>query len=179
MHASRRDADVYAETLRKEGTVLYIQELPALVIRSKAGCLIATQINCDSPLRNYKPYFKMEGGDPDQPEWGIHWLHNETPIRQIVDSLRTNSIWWRVTPPAQNSVIVLASEDPFHQLDRIQDHPTLSRSFTIGSDYWLQWETTKRVIDPEPVRYLERMFSMPHPATFPGERWNFPDGLAF
>ena len=179
MHASRREAELYAETLRKEGTVLYIQELPALVVRSKAGCLIATQINTDSPLRVYKPYFKMDGGTAENPEWGIHWLHKDTDLCRIADSLRPTSSWWSVRPPAQDSVIVLASEKPFCQFDRIPDQPTLFRSFSTGSDYWLGWETTKRALDPEPVRYLERMFSIPHPATFPAERWQSSDGMAF
>ncbi|MCY0854057.1 hypothetical protein [Cupriavidus sp. D39] len=175
MHASRHEAELYAETLRKEGTVLYIQELPALVVRSKAGCLIATQINNDSPLREYKPYFKMDGGTAENPEWGIHWLRKGADLSRIAASLRPTSAWWRFNPPTQDSVIVLASENPFCHFDRILTQPTLFRGFTTGSDYRLGWETIKRVISPEPVKYLERMFPIERPAIFPEERWQSSD----
>lgn len=172
MHASLFAAKRYAETLRKAGTVVYIQELPALVVRSKAGCLIATQINTESPLREYKPYIKMESGTPQSREWGLHWLHKESDLRRIADSLQATSSWWRVPPPRQDSVVLLASDDPFEEFGPLDTNPSLFRSLALGGNYTLAWESTDRVLNPEPVQYLERMFSIANSAVFSDGRWN-------
>lgn len=158
MHASRSDAEEFAESLRRPGTVVYIQELPALAIRTERGCLVVTQINCDSPLKYYSPFINLSGRD--EPKAGFHWLRRENNklIGEIVDSLRPTGIWWAKKPPDVNAVIILGGNEPFQLFDPLPDSPSCVRGNSNGEGRRLFWSPVKNYLDPEPIRYLDRMF---------------------
>ena len=50
-----RELENDAEKRRGAGTVFYIEELPALCLEVSAGCFVISEINTNSPLKNYDP----------------------------------------------------------------------------------------------------------------------------
>ena len=156
MHSTRESAEDYAECLREPGAVIYIQELPALVLRSEAGCIVVTEINTKFPLGNYFPFINLSR---DGEHKGIHWLRrdNEKTIRSVVDSLQSHA-WWDGADPS-GDVFVLGTILPFESFVSIPGRPSRFRSISCGAGNRLAWVRDEaNALNPTSVKYLARMF---------------------
>ncbi len=138
MHSTLQSAKNYAEKLRTNGSVFYIQELPALVLEGELTSLIVTQINCMDVLQDYKPKIK-----PPNNKSTCCYITAGNSLLHACKSFDHDSIFWKTAPPAKNSVIRLLCTikikdfDPYHA-----SNISAYKSESIGPDYLLNWSAS-------------------------------------
>ena len=135
MHVTLHGAKQYAEKLRTNGSVFYIQEIPALVLEGKFISLVVTQINCQDILQNYNPKFK------DLTTCTTHChITAGSLLCHAYNSFAYNSVFWYVAPPAKNSVLRLLCDTKLKDFDLYCTSSINSyKSESIGPDYYLRW----------------------------------------
>lgn len=96
MYPNEQSAKDGAEGQRTKGTFFYISQLPALLFISTSGFLAVTEINTFQPLSGYSPD-------------AVAKLRGATMLN-VADSFQRSSGFWN-RPPAQNSVIVVGTDE--------------------------------------------------------------------
>ena len=135
MHTTLHSAKQYAEKLRTNGSVFYIQEIPALVLEGEFISLVVTQINCLDVLQNYKPKSK----DLTTNTTHCHITAGGS-LCHAYNSFAFDSAFWEIAPPAKNSVIRLLCDTKIKYFDLYRASNVNSyKSESIGPDYYLRW----------------------------------------
>ncbi|QMV62880.1 hypothetical protein VUJ49_23245 [Pseudomonas berkeleyensis] len=158
MHASLELAKKYAENRRTQGTVFHIKELPSIIVRSKNGCLIVTQINSNNPLSNYSPNAtsvdtklgtkKIDGALNN-------YICKKAPVLGVALSFAYDSRFWLKPPTATNSVIAVATNDPSAIFPELPDRDLITKvSVSHGGNYLLGWSDKKSLINKTGVRSI-------------------------
>jgi hypothetical protein len=143
MHTALGTAQDYAEKQRKQGSVFYIEERPALAFESENQTLIITQVNAATPLGHYSAkalppragiqQTVMEGS-PDS------YLTIGAVLDGVALSFNHDSRFWRISPPRENSIILLRSPNPQVVFqDLTPEKLALRRSYSNGPRYRLGW----------------------------------------
>ncbi len=108
-HLTLSTAKEFCESKRVQGSVFYIEELPALQIDSEHGSLFVTQINCSYPLKEYSTNAVRKKTSSDDPSKDWHkdnYLKVEKPILDAAQTFESTSRFWRTPPPTANSLII-------------------------------------------------------------------------
>lgn len=98
MHVNLDRAKEFAKNLRKNGSTIYIEEIPALIIQGDFVTAIVTQINCDEIMQGYHYY-------DDEPE---SIIEPGDLISNSISHFDEESFAWK-TPPKKNSIMRLAT----------------------------------------------------------------------
>ena len=127
MHADRDSAVKYAERMRTPGSFFNIIELPAVIFRSRVGCVAVTQINTNFPLCRYS--------SASAPRWGVIdglELDNYVGARILdVDaSFRPGSGFWKDADVWDNPAVVVATDEAGAKFSEIPD-----RSLIVETSY--------------------------------------------
>jgi hypothetical protein len=150
-------AKARAEELRKQGSVFYIRELPALLLRGQEYWLAVTQINCDTPLQGYCP--RLGEGNPSADRLARR-LTFGVSFEDAAASFKSGSPYWQVAPPRDNSVVVV-----FYPSDpRLAPNPLplggaklkAWKSCSSGPDYQLGWNEDKNPLSTRAIAELGR-----------------------
>ena len=112
MHTTLHSAKQYAEKLRTNGSVFYIQEIPALVLEGKHISLVLTQINCQDVLQNYKPKSKDAATNTTH----CH-ITAGSALCHAYNSFAYDSAFWTIAPPSKNSVLRLLCNTKLKEFD--------------------------------------------------------------
>ncbi|TAN41956.1 MAG: hypothetical protein EPN22_13755 [Nitrospirae bacterium] len=163
MHLSLESAKQYAERNRTQGSVFNIKELPCLILRSEGGSVFVTQINTQHPLKDY-----LATAVRSEPGRNLVLIENArncylekgAQMQGAVLSFAWNSRFWEKDQPSNNSVIVVASNDPEEKAQRILSQEfqlRVSRSY--GRNYLLGWREMQTKISAESVVRLAAPFA--------------------
>lgn len=156
IHTQLETAREFAEKQRKQGSVFYIRQLPALLLIGYPHAVIS-QINTDEPLSGYSRSAVRIFVDVEE-EFNIEdSLEEGNRMRQVVDSFRYNSSFWTTTPPPKSSVITLFYDDgedvdEFEDLD--QGSLLLWKSRPNGRQNKFRWDRFRNRIDGTAVLRL-------------------------
>jgi len=155
MHSSIKSAKQYAEKLRTQGTVFTIKQQPCICLKTESGTVFINQINSMSPLSGYssdalspgpKEGAKLIDGARD------NYLIPGASTSGAILSFDRSSRFWRVPPPAKNSVIVVASEVADIDTDAIQKRKLKAwSSYSNGGGYLLGWRERENGVSPNAV----------------------------
>ncbi|MFI8483004.1 hypothetical protein ACIGCM_20805 [Pseudomonas sp. NPDC078700] len=141
MHPTLELAKNYAEKRRTQGTVFHIHELPAILFRTRNGCLIATQINSKNPLLNYLPNpftTNLESTKLDMVDTLDSYTCINPTISETVLSFACGSRFWLTQPPTEDSVITVATNDPTASFAVLSnDNLQIRTSCSLGKKYLL------------------------------------------
>ena len=155
MHTTLESAKKHSEDRRTQGTVFNIKEVPAVLLRSKSGCIVVTQINTGNPLAGYSadattgsvgPNMKKIEGALD------NYICRGAPMLGAALSFLPGSRFWKTMPPYKNSVIIISTNET-----AVEFLPLPTRSFTIktsfsrGGGYLLGWTDREASITPDGV----------------------------
>ena len=111
MHTSRSTAEEYSERKRVNGSVFYLQEMPALQFDAEAGTLFVTQFNVRDALRDFYPFRRQPmASDEDGSSGGKPLITNlqvgET-LRMVAACFESTSDHWSAEPPEDKPVVYL------------------------------------------------------------------------
>lgn len=138
MHTTLHSAKLYAERLRTNGSVFYIQEIPALVLEGKFISLVVTQINCQDVLQNYRPKSK----DRITNTTHCH-ISAGGSLCHTYNSFAYDSAFWEIAPPDKNSVLRLLCDRKLKDFEFYRASKILNyKSESIGPDYCLCWNSS-------------------------------------
>jgi hypothetical protein len=161
MHKDFGLAQAQCERNRTQGSVFNIKELPALRISSGAGNLVISQINCETPLLGYSADAILEDVRPGQRKIDNaqdNYIRIGAPISGCALSFAYNSRFWRKRPVG-NYVIILASDDPALQLEKLPRRNLVRHSsFSHGGAYKLGWRQLDSNIKKNGVTSLTKQF---------------------
>ena len=131
------------EEKRKQGSVFNIIEMPAIVFQHAfGGCLVVTQINTQSPLKDYffsRAFKRVENsaGEKDH----FHGVAGRKIMKDIPSSFDFNSDSWRIRPPEENSVIKVWYPAGWgSHFDDLSRTLVTYKSVSEGSRGSLEWE---------------------------------------
>lgn len=158
MHPTLELAKRYAEKRRTQGTVFHIKELPAIIFRSKSGCLIVTQINCKNPLSNYSPNataINVRSGQKKIEGALDNYICKNASIYGVALSFVCGSRFWLTQPSEKNSIITVATSEPSITLPALTENKLVTRtSFSFGKKYLLGWSEKESEILTSGVRSI-------------------------
>lgn len=151
-------AKQYAESLRIQGSVFSILEMPALQIDSGSVKFLATQINTITPLRGYSPNALR-----DIPTWKNkidnlreNYLKFGAPIEGSMLSFDYDSRFWRTRQPPKNSVILLYFDSNI-ELEALKTTKLKSwRSNSVGEHYYLNWHEVDNAVRQSAVMRIAK-----------------------
>ena len=165
MHGGLQAAKDTAEGKRTMGSVFYIAELPALIIKSAAGVLAATEINSERPLSGYAPDAVRDdvpAGTRKLKGARDCYIEKCAPMLGAALSFDHMSRFWNRRAPPRNTVVVVAANDPGLAFDFLPTAKLQSRcSYSNGGSYRLGWRTIDdrySGIVTEPVRRIAARF---------------------
>ena len=143
MHTSIETARQYCEKKRQRGTILYIKELPCLVIKSTTKALFITEINHDCPLDRYSNEAVTTTPPADHALIDNHldnYLKRGAPLEGVHLSFKPLSRFWQITPDTRDAIIQVECDNPSISVMKCnRDNFYLHKSFSQGSDYYLGW----------------------------------------
>lgn len=147
MHLSIESAKRHAEERRVQGSVFYIQELPALELGTGDRRIFVTQINSSCPLREYRTRAvrKRPRSGKDLIDGAREcYIEVGASLEGAVLSFDYDSRFWVTEQPWQNSVMVLEADNatPSESLKSRLLKRWRSKSF--GSSYRLNWSLIQR-----------------------------------
>jgi hypothetical protein len=167
IHSSLTSAKAHAEEKRVQGSVFYIEQLPALIFRSATALLVVTEINNTNPLSGYMALCLKSPDVRSGQAVGLsdNFAYMMSPISGVFRAFDPRSGNWVVRPRAQNSVIPLSAADHCLSFERITARALRDfRSKSIGGRHYLKWvrvdpyaktQGVKRLLDGTgPVRGL-------------------------
>lgn len=134
LHKTIEDAKEFSEKERKQGSVFYIDELPALIFEMEGGVgILVTQINTETPFSDLK--FNEIGNYIKKKSY--------LTFEDIENVFNAYSVYWKRTPSTENSLIkvYLYNVSDFINLDRQRLKSFYSQSF--GKNYLLDWYQDK------------------------------------
>ena len=142
MHLTIESAKEHAERKRVQGSVFYIEELPALELDAGPYRIYLTQINSSCPLKEYRcdavrKHLRFDqnfiGGARDR------YLVLGASVERAVLSFNYDSRFWLSEQPPQNSIMFLYTkgEIPGARLTTTPLKAWVSSS--VGNNYYLNW----------------------------------------
>lgn len=147
MHSSLSSAKKFAERNRVQGSVFYIEELPAFCFYGGKFPIVVTQINESCPFREYSAialkddvslgYKKIAGSQSN-------YLKLGSPLIGTILSFNSNSRFWKTPPPVNNSIIFLYSSNDTEQVPLKTTKLRTWKSTSQGKDYYLSWGQVDR-----------------------------------
>lgn len=165
MHTDLESAQRNAEHLRKQGSVFYIAELPALVFRSKSGMLVVTEINSNSPFSGYSvTAVSTHTADGRKKIKGALdcYVTPGAPMLGAALSFEYSSRFWTEQPPKENAVVVVACDNSVESPAPLGAAALQSRRSSLnGSRYPLGWHSIAdrySSADTTPVRAVAAVF---------------------
>jgi len=156
MHVDLQAAKQQAESWRKNGSVFYINEIPAIVMQSENLTLVVTQINCDVVFADYRPN-------------GVHhFLKNPVSLRNhmlpgaslrlAVSSLARDSGYWKIQPPPRDSVLLFKADIPLQWFDAYRESSVNQyRSESVGGQCALIWKEYPSIVKSKAIRNIVRL----------------------
>lgn len=154
MHSTLGEAKQYCEENRKNGSVFYIIETPAIIVCFDYGKLIAAQINTSSPLDKYSPPWLTDRRCIEQ-----QTSRGPATIEEIVVSLDTGSIHWHEQAQNNQPVILLWSFDRNADIAPITALPLAKyKSLSNGVKYYLGWTKLENSISPVKIIEIAETF---------------------
>jgi hypothetical protein len=107
MQITEEGAEQRAEYTRNNGNVHYLVEKPALRFVGRHHSLIVTQINTDTPLREYSARpVRGAGLSRQRGERDSYFVFGAT-LGDVAKTFAPNSQFWKVAQPERNSVVRL------------------------------------------------------------------------
>lgn len=138
LFATRQAAEQEAETRRTQGTVFYIEVLPALVLSTGSDSFVLVDCHAATPFRGYV-------GCAPAPK-GV--LYPGASMAAVIRSFRHDSRYWKGQQPSPHALITGYVAD-VNSLEAWSDRPMRKwRSFSQGSEWPLGWSRT----DPKRIR---------------------------
>lgn len=169
MHSSLSSAKKYAESLRIRGSVFYIYEIPALLLKSESLVLAVTQINCTDVLAAYSSNavsnVVASGNQKIENLWR-NYLTRGSSIEGAFLSFEFSSHCWKNAPPPRDSVIRVICEGSIRDFEPLGEGALSGyRSISHGSQYFLEWsphehktqsDSLRRIMKEHPRKSLTR-----------------------
>ncbi len=161
MHTSLESAKSFAERGRNQGNVFYINELPALLIKSNKGFLIVTEMNSQYPLDSYShTYDVYESYYEYGPCETILTCAKNVKLNVIEDSFRPFSDNGE-NYKSRNSVITLGLERMGVLFEKFYKNKSQRyTSYSMGGDYRLGWSQNKLDRNPVYIKSIIRLFEI-------------------
>ena len=111
MHSTRWSAEFYAEEIRKQGSVIRIEELPAIHVMADGMSLFCTQINQDNPMKDFS-FFLNKSARIKAEKWHFsETIAFSESVHRAASCFNHASECWERSPKAQDSVLVLWSSE--------------------------------------------------------------------
>ena len=151
MHAELISAKSAAERQRKQGSVFYIYEQPALLIRNCFGVIAIVEINSERPLARYpsKEMHKYISASRYFDTYDIKYLMtNDTLVNAF--TIINNSQYYSQT----NNIIAVAIEDAAVKFDKIPKRELKKYVSHPSSHADLHWRGAPLTIDARPVERI-------------------------
>ncbi|MDH2289950.1 hypothetical protein QD172_01625 [Cobetia sp. 10Alg 146] len=148
MHPDFESAAEYAESLRKRGTVIYIDEIPCLGFSYEDSDLVVTEINTQEPLMDFDTnrYTELYGISLCKYLCGS----DTTPMMEnAYNFFKSTSGFWKHTPKLHN-LIILEPDDFDVMVERVSAKNEKYLHYTsksVGSEFELEWAWEEVDID--------------------------------
>jgi len=157
MHSNLDSAKNFAELNRVQGSVFYIEELPALLFDGGNCSVLVTQINERCPLREYSANALREdvsAGSKKIEGYRNNYLTFGSPMNGVVLSFEYNSRFWKNQQPRKNSVILLYTQTELETVELKTTKLKTWKSSSLGKDYYLSWNHIDRRVSQSSVLRL-------------------------
>lgn len=154
MHSNLDSAKRFAERNRVQGSVFYIEELPALLLDGGSYPVLVTQINERCPLREYSAKALREDVSIESEKiegYRNNYLTFGSPLNGVILSFEYNSRFWKTQQPWKNSVILLYTETEFEPVELKTTKLKAWKSSSLGKDYYLSWSPIKSRVSQSSV----------------------------
>lgn len=143
MHLTLESAKNFAERQRKQGSVFYIAELPALQIESGDNPIFITQINENDPLSKYSTQVRnkcisaiTKKIDMENDNYFIYGAS----LEGLINSFYSNSLFWSVAPNNNNHAVILCANASNDKALSVKNDALLTwQSESAGSNYKFNW----------------------------------------
>ena len=143
MHTSLISAKGHAERRRTQGTVFTIKEQPSLGLLNAEGFVAITQINTNTPLKDYSEEALVatpSNGAKLIEQSKDNYLVEGANTGAAVLSFDVNSRFWRKPPPKKHSVIVVCADQQDLELEPLAMRKLEAwSSYSNGGNYLLGW----------------------------------------
>jgi len=159
MHLSIDSAKHYAEQKRTQGSVFYIEELPALEINAGPYRVYITQINQNCPLREYRSQAVRSSvavGKRKIDNAQNFYLKSGANIGSLLLSFSHDSRFWINTQPSSNSVMLLYTAENIEATPLKTTKLNVWKSQSLGKYYYLSWSFRKSRISQRSVLRLAK-----------------------
>jgi hypothetical protein len=160
MHSTWQGAASHAERLRKQGSVFFIHELPAVVLQAESLVLAFTQINTDDVLEGYSPHAMTSEapyGKQLRDDARNNYLILGSALGGAWLSLEPDSRFWRKRPPPRNSVVRVLAHGGLDDFERCgRGKLKRFRSYSVGAEYLLNWRQSPGGARPRHVNRIAR-----------------------
>jgi hypothetical protein len=157
MHATLKSAKDNAEALRVQGSVLYIHEMPALLLESKDLVLAITQINCSDVLAGYSAIAVSDQLSPGYvrvENSRNNYLQRGSSLEGAYLSFEHDSRFWKVAPPFKNSVIRVFERTRIDTFEPLTTRLLGYQSHSSGRNWRLGWNECKNEVRSTSLRKL-------------------------
>lgn len=146
MNPTFDSAKAEAEKKRVQGSVFYIREVPALQFISKKLCIFITEINTDSPLKNFLEV-------SEQPNITLMDVYSHFTSERPNSIIRL--IWRNTEFSRQNGKMCLVRNN-FNSLETIASSRELKgyKSYSNGKGYYLGWNKEENKLHTSSVERL-------------------------
>lgn len=143
LHFNLSDAKAYCEKKRKNGTVFYIVETPALILSSESISVIITQFNVSQPLVGYSPVAlisKKDYAGSVYDEAVDYYLLRGVSLKLAILSFDSDGRFWKAKPNKGEPVVVVRENRIFGENKDFSKIKLRSwRSQSNGGRYLLSW----------------------------------------
>lgn len=158
MHSSLESAKNYAEGLRVQGSVFYINELPALLLESDSIVLAVTQINCSDVLAGYSSNAVANNAPSGRQKMANaqnNYLTRGSPLEGALLSFDHDGRFWNKTPPPRDSVIRVLCDGSIRDFEPLGEAALGAyKSVSWGSQYRLGWSLREHNVRSDALRKL-------------------------
>ena len=132
MHATWESARDYCERRRVQGTVFYINELPALTFVAGERALVVTEINTDDILSRFD-FGKLTNLTSILPV-------STMTLRQMYHVFKpTSSLWPNAYPREDSAILLFGTIAPLLIACSASASLTAKASRAVGANYHLNW----------------------------------------
>ena len=143
MNATLGQAQQHAESMRKQGSVFYVETLPALLLNTDRGAFVVTQINKTAPLVDYLLRPVITNASTGEKQKLPVLLRRGEKAQRFASSLIYRSEYWRVRQPHSDSILLFRVQagPEGGRFERFSDSlKSTLRSSSSGPNYCLEWD---------------------------------------
>lgn len=163
MHTSFKSARDFVENRRVQGSVFYIQQLPALIIKSSTKKLYITEINNKNPLSGYSAYAtsnKAPVGTIFIENHKNNYLVKDELLENIILSFNVNSRFWKKNPSAKNSILIFGSiNHELYEIEKIPNNLIIYKSMSYGKNTLLGWRAMNSSLESLAIKDLYEVYN--------------------